>query len=47
MKRYENRRYFTLDDVRHDIALFPNSEGPFVAEFNALSKKGFQLDGLL
>lgn len=44
MKRYENRRYFTLDDIRHDIALFPNSEGPFVAEFNALSMDEFMKD---
>ena len=26
------RRYFTLDDVRHDIALYPTEEGPFVME---------------
>lgn len=35
------RRYFTLDDVRHDIALFPNSEGPFVAQFNTLTMQEF------
>ena len=26
------RRYFTLNDVRHDIALYPTEEGPFVME---------------
>ena len=41
MITYNERRYWTLDDVRHDIALFPNSEGPFVAEFNALSMSEF------
>lgn len=44
MITYNERRYFTLDDVRHDIALFPNSEGPFVAEFNALSMDEFMKD---
>ena len=38
------RRYFTLDDVRHDIALFPNSEGVFVAQFNALTMQEFMAD---
>lgn len=44
MIKYNERRYFTLDDVRHNIALFPNSEGPFVAEFNALSMDEFMKD---
>lgn len=44
MIKYDDRRYFTLDDVRHNIALFPNSEGPFVAEFNALSMDEFMKD---
>lgn len=44
MIRYLNRRYWTLDDVRHDIALFPNSEGLFVAEFNALTMDEFMKD---
>ena len=26
------RRYFTLNDVRHDVALYPTEEGPFVME---------------
>lgn len=44
MIKYNDRRYFTLDDIRHNIALFPNSEGPFVAEFNALSMDEFIKD---
>lgn len=44
MITYNERRYWTLDDVRHNIALFPNSEGPFVAEFNALSMDEFMKD---
>ena len=41
MITYNERRYWTLDDVRHDIALFPNSEGPFLMEFNALGMDEF------
>ena len=41
MITYNERRYWTLDDVRHDIALFPNSEGPFVMEFNTLTMDEF------
>ena len=44
MITYNERRYFTLDDVRHNIALFPNSEGPFVAQFNALTMQEFMTD---
>ena len=47
MITYNERRYWTLDDVRHDINLFPNSEGPFVAEFNALSTDGFMKDVII
>ena len=41
MITYNERRYWTLDDVRHDIALFPNAEGPFLMEFNALGMDEF------
>ena len=32
MRTYYERRYFTLDDVRHDMAMFAGKEGPFVME---------------
>ena len=35
------RRYFTLDDVRHDMALYPTEEGPFVMEKNAAKMTDF------
>ena len=38
------RRYFTLDDVRHDIAMFPNAEGPFAMEANVGQMAKFMSD---
>ena len=38
------RRYFTLDDVRHDMATFPTDEGPFVMEANSAKMHYFILD---
>ena len=35
------RRYFTLNDVRHDMALYPTEEGPFVMEKNAVKMSDF------
>ena len=35
------RRYFTLNDVRHDMALYPTEEGPFVMEKNAAKMTDF------
>lgn len=35
------RRYFTLNDVRHDIALYPTEEGPFVMEAKSANMTGF------
>ena len=35
------RRYFTLNDVRHDMALYPTEEGPFVMEKNAAKMSDF------
>lgn len=44
MIKYYDRRYFTLNDVRHDIALYPLEEGPFVMEKNAASMPEFITD---
>lgn len=38
------RRYFTLDDVRHDMATFPTEEGPFVMEAKSAKMSYFILD---
>lgn len=38
------RRYFTLDDVRHNMAMFPNAEGPFVMEANVGQMSEFMSD---
>ena len=35
------RRYFTFDDVRHDMALYPTEEGPFIMEKNAAKMTDF------
>ena len=35
------RRYFTLNDVRHDIALYPTDEGPFVMEAKSAKMTDF------
>ena len=41
MIKYDDRRYFTLNDVRHDMALYPTEEGPFVMEKNAVKMSDF------
>lgn len=38
------RRYFTLNDVRHDMATFPTEEGPFVMEAKSARMPYFILD---
>ena len=35
------RRYFTLNDVRHDMALYPTEEGPFVMEAKSAKMTDF------
>ena len=35
------RRYFTLDDVRHDMALYQTEEGPFVMEAKSAKMTDF------
>lgn len=35
------RRYFTLNDVRHDMALYPTDEGPFVMEAKSAKMTDF------
>ena len=35
------RRYFTLNDVRHDIDLYPTEEGPFVMEAKSAKMTDF------
>lgn len=44
MIKYYDRRYFTLNDVRHDMALYPLEEGPFVMEKNSASMPEFIVD---
>ena len=41
MIKYDDRRYFTLNDVRHDMALYPTEEGPFVMEKNSAKMTDF------
>ena len=41
MIKYDDRRYFTLNDVRHDMALYPTEEGPFVMEKNSARMTDF------
>lgn len=38
------RRYFTLNDVRHDMALYPTEEGPFVMEAKSAKMTDFISD---
>lgn len=38
------RTYFTLDDVRHDMALYPTDEGPFVMEAKSAKMTDFISD---
>ena len=38
------RRYFTLNDVRHDMALYPTEEGPFVMEVKSAKMTDFISD---
>lgn len=38
------RRYFTLNDVRHDMALYPTDEGPFVMEAKSAKMADFISD---
>lgn len=44
MIKYDDRRYFTLNDVRHDMALYPTDEGPFVMEKNSAKMTDFISD---
>ena len=41
MIKYNDRRYFTLDDVKRDIDLLPITEGPFAMEVSVVKMAEF------